>query len=250
MFKIYDGRNKFYQWDIDRKLIIEDDSITQVHFCNKTFDNSLVCEVRSEGDLRVVDVPNLLLQEDWSINVYAYDEYYTKYSERFEVVKRSKPDSYVYTDTEILSYQTLLDRMDEVDANIASAVDTYLEENPVEVDLSGLATEEFVNDAIAAIEFPDADLTGYATEKYVDDKIAAIDIPEEPDLSGYALKSEIPDVSGLATKEEVAAIEIPDVSGFTTMSAVEAKGYQTSAQVSAAITSALGAIGVAEEGAY
>ena len=129
MFKIYDGRNKFYQWDIDRKLIIEDDSITQVHFCNKTSDNSLVCEVRSEGDSRVVDVPNLLLQEDWSINVYAYDEYYTKYSERFEVVKRSKPDSYVYTETEVLSYQTLLDRMDEVDENIASAVDAYATEN-------------------------------------------------------------------------------------------------------------------------
>lgn len=200
MFRIYDGRNHFYQWDIDRKLIIKDNSITQVHFCNKTSDYALVCEVRDEDNLRVVDVPNILLQEDWSIDVYAYDKHYTKFDECFEVVKRSKPDSYVYVETEILNYQTLLNRMDEVDANIASAVDAYLEENPVEVDLSGLATEEYVTDAIAAIEIPEADLTGYATEKYVDEAVAAI---PEVDLSEYAKKSEIPSTSGFASESYV-----------------------------------------------
>ena len=32
MFKIYDGREQFYQWDLDRKLIVEDAAITEVHF--------------------------------------------------------------------------------------------------------------------------------------------------------------------------------------------------------------------------
>lgn len=52
----------------------------------------------------------------------------------------------------------------------------------------------------------------------------------------------IPDVSGFALKSE-----IPDVSSYTTMNAVEAKGYQTEAQVQALINSALGVI---ENGTY
>lgn len=55
----------------------------------------------------------------------------------------------------------------------------------------------------------------------------------------------IPDTSTFALKTD-----IPDVSGFTTMTAVEAKGYQTEAQVNALITAALGNIAVAEEGSY
>lgn len=55
-----------------------------------------------------------------------------------------------------------------------------------------------------------------------------------PDVSGFALKTEIPDVSGFALKTE-----IPDVSGYTTMSAVEAEGYKTEAQVQALITTAI-----------
>ena len=42
MFKIYDGRSEFYQWDLNRKLIISDPTIDEVHFCNKTDNCSLV----------------------------------------------------------------------------------------------------------------------------------------------------------------------------------------------------------------
>jgi hypothetical protein len=56
-----------------------------------------------------------------------------------------------------------------------------------ETDLTGYATEDYVDDAIAAI--PETDLTGYATEKYVDDAVAAIDIPET-DLSDYYTKEQ------------------------------------------------------------
>lgn len=92
------------------------------------------------------------------------------------------------------------------------------------------ATKQYVDDAIAAI--PEVDLSDYATQKYVDDAIAGIDFPET-DLSDYYTKTEVdnlipkePDLSGYALKTE-----IPDVSSYTTMAAVEAKGYQTEAQV-------------------
>lgn len=57
------------------------------------------------------------------------------------------------------------------------------------------------------------------------------------------------DLSNYYTKSETNAL-IPNVSGFITMSAVEAKGYQTASDVETAISNALSAIGVAEEGVY
>lgn len=142
MFRIYDGREEFYQWDLDRKLIVEDASVNQVHYCNRTSDCSLVCEVRTEGNLRVVDVPNIILQTDWKVHAYAYDVNYTKHEELFNIVKRTKPEDYVYTETEVLNYNTLLERIDEIDENIGQEVENYLKENPIEVDLSGYATKE------------------------------------------------------------------------------------------------------------
>ena len=107
MFKIYDGREHFYQWDLDRKLIIEDPSIIQVHFCNRTDDCSLVCETYVEDGITVVNVPNILLQTDWKIHVYAYDGSYTKHDECYEVKSRTKPSDYAYTETEILNWSKI-----------------------------------------------------------------------------------------------------------------------------------------------
>lgn len=106
MFKIADGRDNFYQWDLDRKIIIEDSSINEVHFCNKTDNCSLVCEVYEENGIRLVNVPNILLQTDWDIRVYGYcNGSYTKHSARFKVASRSKPADYVYTETDLLTVE-------------------------------------------------------------------------------------------------------------------------------------------------
>ena len=158
MFRIYDGRDYFYQWDIDRKIIVEDASITEVHFCNRTDDCSLICEVYSEGNLRVANVPNILLQDNWRINVYAYDGCCTKHATAFEVKRRSKPADYVYTETEIKNYDDLMSRLEQIEQNgvsdeqIANALSNYLDENPIEVDMTGYATESYVDDAIKEIE--------------------------------------------------------------------------------------------------
>lgn len=197
MFKISDGRDRFYQWDSDRQLIVEDASINEVHFCNRTDDCSLVCETYVNDGVTLVNVPNILLQSDWRIRVYAFDKKYTKHEACYEVTPRTKPADYVYTETETLNYNNLLDRINEVDANIGAAVTEYLEENPVEVDLSnyynkpesderfalkneipdGIATEDYVDDAVANVK---VDLTGYATEKYVDAAIDAVELIPGP----------------------------------------------------------------------
>lgn len=151
MFKIYDGRDKFYQWDLDRQLIIDDPTVTQVHFCNRTDNLSLVCEVYQQDGLNLVNVPNILLQEDWRINVYAYDVNYTKYSETFDVEKKSKPENYVYTETEILNYETLAEKIKQIDTDIGKSVEDYLTENPVTVDLSNYYTKQEVDAKIPEI---------------------------------------------------------------------------------------------------
>ena len=142
MFKIFDGRKSFYQWDLEQKLIVDDRSITQVHFCNRTDDCALTCETYELDGLWVVNVPNILFQDNWRIRVYAYDGYATKHEERYNVIARTKPDTYVYTETEVLNYQTLLDKMTAIEEDIAGTVEDYLKENPIEVDLSGYATKE------------------------------------------------------------------------------------------------------------
>ena len=137
MFKIFDGRESFFQWDLNQKLIVEDDTVSEVHFCNRTDECSLVCGVYDEEGLRLVNVPNILLQTDWKINVYAYCEDYTKHSEVFNVKKRSKPADYVYTETEVKNWDALLERIVALEEG-GGGSENY-------------ATEEYVNNIVGDI---------------------------------------------------------------------------------------------------
>lgn len=114
IFKIEDGREKFYQWDLNRRILVEDDSITQVHFANAATPTAYVVSV-SAG---TANVPNIILQQNFDIKVYGYDKEFTKFEETFEVEKRSKPQDYVYTETEILNYETLANEIKEIKKEI------------------------------------------------------------------------------------------------------------------------------------
>lgn len=171
MFKIYDGRESFYQWDLDRKLIVNDATINQVHFCNRMNNCSLKRNVYEVNGMFLVDVPNVVLQESYKLNVYGYDKNYTKHSDSFKILPRSKPEDYVFTDAEVNSWEVLEERVAALEQGGTGGGGS-------------------------------ADLTGYATEAYVDEKIAAIEIP---DVSAFALKSEIPDVSAYQTEAQVEA---------------------------------------------
>ena len=195
MFKIYDGREHFYQWDSDCKLIIDDDSVSAVHFCNRTSDYSIVCNVYKENGQYLVNVPNILFQNDRDIHVYAYDDSHTLYEETYKVYARSKPADYVYKDDEVLTWAKIEQRMTDLEntvstEGIAQAVQDYLKKNPVEAG----ATQEQVNQINANTN-------------------AINDIKDN-----YAKKTDIPDVSGYLT-------EIPGE--YVTETELEAKGYIT-----------------------
>ena len=143
MFRLETGRECFYQWDSDRRIIVEDKSIKEVHYCNRTDDCSLTTIVYEENGVYYSNVPNILLQTDWDINVYAYDTNYTKYSGKFKVCKRSKPTEYVYTETEILNWNSF---KTEVEAELAEMREDIENIDISGIDLKGYATEDYVKD--------------------------------------------------------------------------------------------------------
>lgn len=141
MFKIYDGRNEFYQWDVDQKLIVFNPEIKEVHFCNQTSDTALVCEVYNDGGLRVVDVPNILLQSTWPVKAYAHCDCATKNAHTFNVVARSKPADYVYTETEVMSYAQLEKRVEALEKGAGLDIDFEAFVKHEELEAKGYITE-------------------------------------------------------------------------------------------------------------
>ena len=110
MFKIEDGREYFYQWDLDRKLIIEDPEVKEVHFTNRATNDAYVCETYVEDGKTLANVPNILLQTNWRIQAYAYDGKHTKHDVCYEVKSRSKPTDYVYTETDIWKVEETVEK--------------------------------------------------------------------------------------------------------------------------------------------
>lgn len=109
-----DTINKFYQWDVDQKIVINLEgcdvnylkNAPEVHFCNSSRKEALVVRSTvSNHDTITVDVPNVLLQEAYPLLVYVYltdanDSSSQKtilYSE-IPVRKRAMPSDYLYVE--------------------------------------------------------------------------------------------------------------------------------------------------------
>lgn len=109
----------YYQWDSEQCVVFNGKNMTNttdVHFCNIDSDKALVVKPDIDGDRIIAKVPNKLLQVAKPIVVYLYrsDEANgnnTMWSARITVVPRPKPADYVYTETEILSYTHLDNRI-------------------------------------------------------------------------------------------------------------------------------------------
>lgn len=72
IFKIYDGRTNFWQWDTRQKLIVLDDRITEVRFSNRNMEHSKRRPVYTDNNgVRICNVPDLLLQLPKNLIAYA-----------------------------------------------------------------------------------------------------------------------------------------------------------------------------------
>ena len=95
--KIADGRGELYQWDTGRKVVIDDESIKQVHYQNRFYGRTIDVDV-SDG---FAIIPDQLLQSFAPLVVFAWagsaEDGYTKIEKAFKVHKRNKPADYVFT---------------------------------------------------------------------------------------------------------------------------------------------------------
>lgn len=96
------------QWDSNITLYInglDDVPITpKCHFCNKNSKTALVVDTTSTANGFAVKIPNVLLEEPYSITMYIYvmDSRYesgrTMYIVKLPVKPRPKPDTYIFVD--------------------------------------------------------------------------------------------------------------------------------------------------------
>lgn len=113
--------DRLYQWDTDRQIKITTDlMVDEVQF-DTILSKSLIVKPRVDVKLGgvVADIPNILLQGNMEINVYVImhtenGKHVTEHR-KFEVIKRKKPSDYIYTETEVLSYESLEKRVSELE---------------------------------------------------------------------------------------------------------------------------------------
>ena len=117
--RIYDNRPSFYQWDRDQKVVHDFQVGDVVEFSSPNQKVALMVKAYKFGDEIVADVPNILLQSSYPITIYwmhlCSDCKYTREKFIINVKHRPKPAGYVYTETEILSYKALDDRITKLE---------------------------------------------------------------------------------------------------------------------------------------
>ena len=111
MIKLADGRGHLYQWDTGRQVECDAE---QVHFSNHHYGTSIDVDVK-DGK---ATIPNQLLTIAIPIKAWAWVKdssgEYTKEEQIFLVAKRNKPSDYVYTPTEIKTWQDLQNQIGDL----------------------------------------------------------------------------------------------------------------------------------------
>lgn len=116
IFKIYDGRTNFWQWDTQQKLIVLDDRITEVRFSNRNMEHSKRRIVYTDNDgVRICNVPDILLQLPKNLVAYACikrddGSISTIKSVKFAVARQPIPSDYICEQD--AAVEAILDRLE------------------------------------------------------------------------------------------------------------------------------------------
>lgn len=119
MFELI-GSTELWQWDTGRQIDCAGlQAGVKVQFAYSDT-QTLSTAVKTADGANVADVPNQMLLRSGALMVYAYvteadGASYTKYAARLNVQARPKPDDYVYTPTEVQSWQTIRDEIGDLD---------------------------------------------------------------------------------------------------------------------------------------
>lgn len=95
-----DGRGELYQWDTGRTLTVDDATVTQVHFQNRAYGRTIDVDVKDGTAI----IPDELLQKAGDLRVYAFvgtaASGFTKVERVYNIVRRNKPNDYMYIPTD------------------------------------------------------------------------------------------------------------------------------------------------------
>lgn len=107
-----DKEGRLTQWDKDRKVIVTGfEGGAEVHFASPGDNHGAYVVELTGGEAAV---PNILLTMAGVINVYVYPADRTVFAAALPVMAREKPDDYIYTETEVLSYKTLDEKIGDL----------------------------------------------------------------------------------------------------------------------------------------
>lgn len=148
-----DGRTELWQWDTGRKIVVDDKSVSEVHYSKYSSTQAITREVINGK----AEIPNFLLQDTHAVTAYAYsgsiENGYTMAEKTFNVVKKPKPANYVETeeDKAILSklkeeIGDLSELQTEAKDNLVSAI------NEVNDKVSDIAYGEDAIETLAELE--------------------------------------------------------------------------------------------------
>lgn len=107
------NRNRYFvQWDKGQIIIVDEcPPDTFVHFSNTKSDKAYVLQTDANHE---VLVPDILLQEALPLTAWVYviedGIHYTEARREFQVIKRPKPEDYIYTEDDKYFWESKVDK--------------------------------------------------------------------------------------------------------------------------------------------
>lgn len=156
IFKIYDGRTNFWQWDTKQKLVVLNEEITEVHFSNRNMTHSVKRDVyEDQNGLRVCNVPSDLLKLPRNLVAYGCNNGATVKSVKFAVLKRPMPNDYIADKNEDIEEKLAQIDIQINNLNENKADDIYYDEDSRSIQLT--ANGELIGNRV---ELPDNGSSG------------------------------------------------------------------------------------------
>lgn len=107
---------ELFQWDLNQKIPCQ---FPEVHFASIGSSDALI--VSADGGN--ASIPNILLQEPKDIMVWFMRDDAVADSGKIRIIPRAKPADYVYTETEVITFESLVAKVEDVIAKANTAVD-------------------------------------------------------------------------------------------------------------------------------
>lgn len=204
IFRIYDGRTNFWQWDTKQKLIVLDERVTEVRFSNRNMEHSKRRPVYTDSNgVRICNVPDLLLQLPKNLIAYAIvkDENgccSTLKAVKFAVYQQPIPTDYVCEqDAVVENILTRLELLESLLKDVSSGAQQFTKFDNI-VDAAKWAIESGDAGDIIVVKLD----IGWVPHVVEDDKslspicncdgeMVIIDIYDGGDADGYSEEEQI-----------------------------------------------------------